>query len=119
MLLGREWPERALLRAQFIEEGYEVIAIDAWPMPRMYRRPGMKPRVVIVDLQGVPEPRDVLDEIRFVMPAERVVVVAALGTVTSEDIRRLGYHVVPRPARIGDIVNTATKLLRHQEPRTA
>jgi hypothetical protein len=35
MLLSVEWPERALLRAQLIEAGYEVAAIDAWPMPQL------------------------------------------------------------------------------------
>jgi hypothetical protein len=41
IVLGPEWPERALLRAQLIEEGYEVVAVDAWPIPRPYRRAGM------------------------------------------------------------------------------
>jgi hypothetical protein len=44
ILLGPEWPERALLRAQLIEDGYDVVAIDAWPIPRLYRRSGMRPR---------------------------------------------------------------------------
>jgi hypothetical protein len=55
VLLGPEWPERALLRAQFIEEGYDVIAIDPWPIPTLYRRPSMKPRVLLIDLQGLPD----------------------------------------------------------------
>jgi hypothetical protein len=38
MVLGAEWPERVLLRAQLIEEGHEVVAIDAWPIPPRYRR---------------------------------------------------------------------------------
>lgn len=29
VLLGPEWPERALLRAQLVEEGHDVVAIDA------------------------------------------------------------------------------------------
>ena len=28
LLLAPEWPERALLRAELIEAGYDVIAID-------------------------------------------------------------------------------------------
>jgi hypothetical protein len=39
IVIGAEWPERALLRAQLIEEGHEVIAVDTWPIPRLYRRP--------------------------------------------------------------------------------
>jgi len=59
VLLGTEWPERALLRAQLIEEGYNVVAMDAWPIPEEYRRPSMKPRVMVVDLTGLPEPREI------------------------------------------------------------
>jgi hypothetical protein len=119
LLLGTEWPQRAALRAQLLEDGYEVIAVDAWPIPRPYRQPGLKPRLLIVDLQGLPSPREVLDEIRFVMPPKRVLVIAALGTVSSEHIAHLGYHVIPRPARIGDIVDTVARLLQRGEPRSA
>lgn len=50
IVLGAKWPERALLRAQLIEEGHEVVALDTWPIPRLYRRAGMKPRVLLIDL---------------------------------------------------------------------
>jgi hypothetical protein len=110
LLLGPEWPERALLRAELTEEGYDVVAIDAWPIPRAYRGPGMTPRMVIVDLHGLPEPRTVLDEMRFVIPPERVLVVAALGTLPIQEIRRLGYHVVRRPTSIRDIVSAVGNL---------
>jgi len=62
LLLSAEWPERALLRAQLIEQGYEVVAIDRWPIPRLFRRPAMKPRVIIIDLRDLAEPRAVLDK---------------------------------------------------------
>ena len=115
ILLGGVWPERALLRAQLIEEGYDVVAIDAWPMPDLYQRPGMGPRLLIVDLQRLDDPRDALDGIRLVMPPARVLVIAALATVPIEDITRLGYQVVSRPASIRGIVDTATALLRQSK----
>ena len=40
LLLGAE-PEPALLRAELIEAGYGVVAIDSWPIPGLYRQPGM------------------------------------------------------------------------------
>jgi hypothetical protein len=111
LVLGAEWRERALLRAQLIEEGYQVIAVDAWPIPTQYQRPDMRPRVMIVDLHGLPEPRDVLDELASVIEPDHVLVVTGLGTLPDEDVRRLGYRVVPRPARIGDIVRSVAALL--------
>ncbi len=111
VLLGTEWPERALLRAQLIEQGYEVVAIDAWPMPRLYRQPGMKPRLLLVDLHELPRPRETLEEVRFVLPADRVLVLNALGTLNAEEVRRSGFHVMERPTTIGDIVSEAGHLL--------
>lgn len=111
VLLGPEWPERALLRAQLIEEGYSVVAIDEWPIPRPYRRTGLKPRVIVIDLHGLPDPRATLDEVRLLMPSDRVLVVAAMGTLTGNELRRLGFKVIERPATIGEIVRAAASML--------
>jgi len=111
VLLGPEWPERALLRAQLIEEGYEVVAIDGWPIPRLYRRPAMKPRVMIIDLRGLPDPATTLDEVRFVIPPDRVVVLTALGTLAKEDVRRFGFNVIDRPTTVGDVVAAVARVL--------
>jgi len=111
ILLGPQWPERALLRAQLIEQGYEVVAIDRWPIPRLYRRPAMKPRAMMIDLRGLPEPRATLDEVRFVMPPDRVVVLMALGTLAKDDVQRLGFTVIDRPATVGDVVAAVARVL--------
>jgi hypothetical protein len=111
IVLSREWPERALLRAQLIEEGHEVVAVDTWPIPRVYRRPGMKPRVLLIDLHEWPEPRDTLDEVRLVLPPERVLVVTALGSLTGEEVRKRGFNVIERPVSIGQIVAATGALL--------
>ena len=116
VLLGPEWRERALLRAQLIEEGYDVIAIDAWPIPTLYRQPGMTPRMMIIDLRGLPDPRATLDGLRVVIPPERVLVVTALGTLTADEIRRLGFRTIERPATIGEIVAAAASLLSVKPP---
>ncbi len=116
VLLCPEWPERALLRAQLIEEGHDVMAIDAWPMPMLYRRPGMTPRVMLIDLHGLPDPRETLDEVRFVLPPERVLVVTALGSLTTDEVRHMGFNVVQRPATIGQIVSVTGALLSRVLP---
>src|SRR6266508_3201964 len=125
IVLGAEWPERALLRAQLIEEGHEVVALDTWPIPRLYRRPGMRPRVLLIDLHELPNPRETLDEVRFVLPPERVLVVTALGSLAAGDVRARGFHVIERPASIGQIVSETAALLSrarmeqkpHESPR--
>jgi hypothetical protein len=111
LVVGSEWPERALLRAQLIEEGLEVVAVDAWPIPRLYRRSGMKPRMLLIDLHELPNPRETLDEVRLVLPPERVLVVTALGTLPPGEVKRFGFNIAERPASIGEIVTTTRTLL--------
>jgi len=121
VLLGSEWPDRALLRAQLIEEGWDVVAIDAWPMPRLYRRPGMRPCAMVIDLRGLPEPRAVLDEVRVVLPPDPVLVLMALGSMSEDEVRRQGFRVVHRPATVGDVVAAVSTILRtnkRQQDRT-
>jgi hypothetical protein len=111
LLLGAEWRERALLRAQLIEDGYDVVAIDAWPIPELFRLPAMLPRLLIIDLQGLPNPRETLEEVRRMFPAGRVLVLTALGTVSAADIRRLGLTAIDRPATIGQVAEAVRTLL--------
>jgi DNA-binding NtrC family response regulator len=111
VLLATEWRPRALLRAQLIEEGFEVLATDTWKMTRRFLRPGSKPRVVIVDLQGLVEPGQVLEDLRKLMPPDRVIVLTAMGTVAAPKIRALGFQVVKRPIRLGSLVAAAARAL--------
>jgi hypothetical protein len=111
MVLGVEWPERALLRAQLIEEGHEVVAVETWPIPRRYREPGMKPRVLLIDLHELPKPRETLDEVSDLLPPDRVVVVTALGSLAADEVRALGFHVIERPVTVGRIVAAIGELL--------
>jgi len=111
LLLASEWPDRALLRAQLLEEGYEVVAVEAWPLPKLYRVPGMEPRLLLVDLQGLSRPRETLAELRPLAESTRVLVVTALGTVAADEVRALGFAVIQRPATIGQIVAAVTALL--------
>jgi len=115
VVLGPEWPERALVCAQLIEEGLEVVGIDEWPLPRLYRARETKPRLLIVSFLGLPEPHAVLDEIRFAIDPARVIVIAALGTIPADEVKRFGYRVLTRPVSVGRIVQAATDALRQRE----
>jgi hypothetical protein len=50
VFLAAQWQPRALIRAQLIEEGFEVVATASWAVMRRHLRPGSKPRLAIVDL---------------------------------------------------------------------
>jgi hypothetical protein len=117
VLLAVDWKPRALIRAQLIEEGFEVMATDTWPMMRGYLTPGMKPRLAIVDLMGLPDPANVLNDLRGLMEPDRVLVLAAGATVLETDIQRLGFHLLSRPIVIAQIVRAASGLIRSSASR--
>ena len=111
VLLATEWRPRALIRAQLIEEGFEVVATNTWVMMRCHLRPGMKPRLAMVDLLNLPEPANVLDDLRVLMKPERVLVLMAVGTLSAADVERRGFRSASRPIVIGDVVQMAASMI--------
>ena len=86
MLFGAAWPSRALIRAQLIEDGFEVVAVDTWVEMRRQLRPGHKPRAAILDLKDLENPSAVLSDLSLLMRPERVLVIAASGAVPLAEI---------------------------------
>lgn len=115
VLLATEWRPRALLRAQLIEEGFEVVATDTWTTMRRCLRPGAKPLLAIVDLQGLPQPDHVLKDLKTLMKATRVLVLTAIGTVVADDLQASGFHIVKRPIPIGGVVAAAAAIIRNEK----
>lgn len=111
VFLAVEWQPRALIRAQLIEEGWEVVAMSSWPMMRRQLRPGAKPRLAIIDLKDLPDPQAVLRDVRVLMKPERVLVLSAIGTVPPAEIERLGFRVIPRPFVVEELVRAVRNVL--------
>ena len=111
IVLGTDWRNRSLLRAQLIEEGYDVVAVDQWPIPALYRRHGLEPRLLLIDLQGLPATRETLNEVRDSVRPDHVLVLTALGSLPAPEVRAFGFNVVERPASIGEVVAATAALL--------
>jgi hypothetical protein len=111
VMLAVGWESRAPLRAQLIEEGCEVIAVDTWPAMRRWLRPHVRPRLAFVDLKGLPDPRRVLDDLATLMQPDRVFVLTALATVPPATVERLGFRVLRRPIAIEQIVAAVLRVL--------
>ena len=116
VLLAPEWQPRALIRAQLIEEGLEVVATRSWPTMRRHLRPGSKPRLAIVDLKDLSDPLSVLRDLRVLMKPERVLVLSASGTIPTPEITRLGYQLVARPFLIEDLIRVVRKAITRPAP---
>jgi nicotinamidase/pyrazinamidase len=112
LLLSAEARSRVALRAQLIEEGFEVAATDEWPMARHFLRPGAKPQFAFVDVRELRDATRVLDELPVLMSPERVLILTALGSIAADDVTRRGFHVRSRPISIDDIVDAIATCLR-------
>src|SRR5262249_25158124 len=119
VLLGADRRTRAPLRAQLLEDGLEVVATDTWPAMRRQLRPGSKPRLAIVDLQGLDDPAGVLEALGVLMKPDRVLVLTALGSVPAGAIERAGFRMLHRPASIEQVVAAARAALAPGENRRA
>src|SRR5437870_5343850 len=97
VILAVEWRTRALLRAQLIEDGLEVIATNTWALfQEALLRNGL-PRAAIIDLQNLDDPLEVLRAVTTLMPKSRIVALAALGTLPQAQIDEFGVRVLERP----------------------
>ena len=115
VLLGADWQPRALLRAQLIEEGFDVVATDSWPMMRRHLRVGVKPRLAIVNLKGLPHPDAVLRDLRVLMKPDHVLVITAIGTVEAAVVDRLGFRHMTRPVVVKNLVDAAAEMIHASE----
>ena len=111
VFLDADWQSRALIRAQLIEEGFEVVATETWTMMRRQLRPGSKPRLAIVDLKDLPDPQAVLRDLRLLMKPEQVLVLSAIGTIPRAEIERFSFHIVPRPFVIEELVREVRRVM--------
>jgi DNA-binding response OmpR family regulator len=114
LVVGAEWPTRALLRAQLLEDGFNTLAADAWPPPREFLAGVTRPRLVVVDLRGLTDPQTVVREARLWVGAEHVLVIASMATLSPDVLRQSGVHVIERPASIRHIVSRARSILSRQ-----
>jgi hypothetical protein len=113
VILAMEWRPRALIRAQLIEEGFDVAATNTWSMMRRYLQPGSKPRLVIIDLHDLERSQDVLRDLAVLMKPSRVLVLRSSGTVTQTEIEGLGFRILNRPLTIKDIIAAARAVLTY------
>jgi len=107
-ILAVDWASRAPLRAQLLEEGFEVVATDTWPAMRQSLRPGHKPQLVLVDLKDLPNAEQVLADLEVLMRPDDVFVIAALGTIPASRLEQRGFRVIRRPVAIEDIVSAVS-----------
>lgn len=109
-LVAPDWEVRALARAQLLEEGYDVTAVEDWEAlrARLAAEEVVPPALLVAELTGA-EPPGVLALLRA-FPARRLVLRGA-GATAAAALRAAGIDaVLSRPFSIADVVRAAQRL---------
>ncbi len=114
LLIAADWQLRALVRAQLLEEGFEV---RAWPSLELALahliRDGARPRLILVEVQGSEREGQLLADLwRLAGEAPLIVCGGALGRITlsQEGLPPIAAALL-RPFRVGDLVELVREVL--------
>ncbi|MBI2833953.1 MAG: response regulator [Acidobacteria bacterium] len=113
LLVGAEWKPRALIRAQLIEEGHEVEAVESWEEAELLlRRRARQPLVLIIDLAGEPHAAAALATLKRLFETDRALILTSASALSSNDVQDAGFpNVLARPFSIGDVVSATSRVL--------
>jgi DNA-binding response OmpR family regulator len=115
LLIAADWQFRALVRAQLLEEGFEV---NAFPAPDValahLLRGGEPPQAIILDAEGVELEARLVSNLWQV--AGKVPLLLCGGVSSRAALSQEGLppaRVVWRPLRVGDVVQAVREALSH------
>jgi DNA-binding response OmpR family regulator len=113
LLIAADWQLRALVRAQLLEEGFDVRALPSLEIALAYLlRSGGQPRLTIVDTQGLQvEARQLSDLWQLTGQAPLILCGGALSRGLLAQESQLPAVVLLRPFRVGDLVAQVRKVL--------
>lgn len=117
LLIGNEWRLRALLRAQLIEESFEVEALETIEEATQClagSRP--LPALVIADLSESEQPLGAIKKLGAWTSQVPVWLIASRTTLAEEAVQNRGFEkVFFRPVDLGELVQAIRE--RRQSPR--
>ena len=113
LLIAADWQLRALVRAQLLEEGFDVRALPSLEIALAHLlRSGGQPRLTIVDTQGLQvEARQLSDLWRLTGQAPLILCGRALSGEVLVQEGLVPAGVLLRPFRVGDLVAQVWKVL--------
>lgn len=113
LLIGENWRFRALVRAQLLEEGYDVTALPSLDAAMSFLRGGGRlPRVTVFDGQGLGAAEVELVDLRHMTGKAPILHCAGLLSryaLAQED--SIAEKVLFRPFSIGNVIDEVQKLI--------
>lgn len=105
LLVSGDWRLRVALRAQLVEDGYDVTALETWDEAEWLLSTGaLAPRVLIVDVSEERNPEAILRTAATLAAGRPALVLTAPSILAPDAVRALGFaDVLSRPFRIADV----------------
>jgi len=119
ILVAREWKARTLLRAQLLEEGYEVTALRTIEEAMMLLCRGMvRPRLIILDTIGQSLKEPMLTDLQALAGNAPILVCTGPFDLARLDFEEVGLtNLLVRPFTVGDVVNAVCEILSNEATR--
>jgi len=113
LLAAKGWQERALLRAQLIEEGLSVEAFESVSEAlEAIRPPAILPDLIIADLTDSHHLAGELAQLALWASATRIWIIASRSTLATAPLDRYGFErVLFRPVDVGQLVQQIKQTL--------
>ncbi|MEM4407334.1 MAG: hypothetical protein QXI19_01175 [Candidatus Caldarchaeum sp.] len=113
IVVARELRERALLRAQLIEEGLDTIAVPGMEEAGEWLSDAsITPILLIYDCKGQARLREDLGELALFKGACPVLILASPSDGSLREAEGMGFrNVLARPVSIGNVVERARHLI--------
>jgi len=115
VLVGKDWQTRALLRAQLIEEGLEVEAVETVraALPTLHE-PALRPSLLIADLSSSEDPGAEAEQLAAWTAEIPVWIIATQNLLAERQLKSRGFEsILVRPIDMGELVE---QIKRRVEP---
>ena len=107
LIAGKDWQSRALLRAQLLEEGFEVEALEAIPEALAALGAGTNlPGLLIADISASDDPSADVEVLSAWSRKVPIWIIASRTYIVERGLRGHGFEMVLlRPVDVGELVD--------------
>jgi CheY-like chemotaxis protein len=113
LIAGKDWQARALLRAQLLEEGFEVEAYETIPDALAALGPGTNlPDLFIADISASDDPSADVEALSAWSRKLPIWIIASRTFIVEKGLRGRGFEVILlRPVDVGELVDQIKRRL--------
>ncbi len=114
VLICKDWSTRALLRAELLEEGVDVVAVeDTGEAVMAVELAGSPPPLIIADLSSSDQPEADADWLAELPRAVPVWIIAGKTEMVSKDLEKRGFEkILFKPLDAGELVEQIKRRLK-------